>query len=216
MIYGPYVYPFHSQYSFNLRYQGMSPYGWQFVGNVLAVISGLIAAGLYGNIGIKVFCNNIHMDLCRAPPLTTTSGKQLWAAIVPIYWSVAFVVAASIPNFFGLVSVVAAFCVIQFCYSFPPLLALGFWIQKNAMGQDEGFDPATGVVSRHDSGIRRRARGFFSKSWYMNVWRVIYLGSAPATAGLGAYASIEAIIIVFQNPQVNSFACRSSLNLALP
>jgi hypothetical protein len=50
----------------------------------------------------------------------------LWAAIVPLYWSLAFVIAASIPDFFGLVSVVSAFCVIQFCYSFPPILALGY------------------------------------------------------------------------------------------
>ena len=56
MIYGLYVYHFQGQYSYQLSYQGVSPYGWQTVGNILAIISGLIAAGLYGNIGIKVLC----------------------------------------------------------------------------------------------------------------------------------------------------------------
>ena len=42
-----------------VSYQGVSVYGWQTVGNMLAVLSGLIAAGLYGNIGIKVFYNNV-------------------------------------------------------------------------------------------------------------------------------------------------------------
>ena len=137
MAYGLYVYHFQGQYSYSLSYQGVSPYGWQVVSNMLAVTSGLIAAGLYGNIGIKVFYNNILMDLCRAPPLTTQKGKWLWATIVPIYWSVAFIVVASIPTFFGLVSVVAAFCVIQFCYSFPLILAIGYAIKKDATLEGE-------------------------------------------------------------------------------
>ena len=69
MIHGLYVYHFQGQYSYNLSYQGVSPYGWQVVGNMLAVISGLIAARLYGNIGIKVFYNNnILMNPLKAPP----------------------------------------------------------------------------------------------------------------------------------------------------
>ena len=51
MIYGCYVYHFQGQYSYQVSYQGVSVYGWQTAGNMLAVCSGLIAAGLYGNIG---------------------------------------------------------------------------------------------------------------------------------------------------------------------
>jgi Amino acid permease len=61
LIYGCYVYHFQGQYSFQVSYQGVSPYGWQATGNMLACLSGLIAAGLYGNIGIKVFYNNVLM-----------------------------------------------------------------------------------------------------------------------------------------------------------
>ena len=51
MIYGCYVYHFQGQYAYTISYQGVSLYGWQTAGNMLALISGLIAAGLYGNIG---------------------------------------------------------------------------------------------------------------------------------------------------------------------
>ena len=61
---------------------------------MLFIIAGTIAAALYGNIGIKVLYNNVLMEFCNAPPLTTKSGKILWAAIVPVYWSIAFIVAA--------------------------------------------------------------------------------------------------------------------------
>ena len=52
----------YSNFSFNPSFQGVSPYGWQTAGNMLTLISALIAAGLYGNIGIKVFYNNVLMD----------------------------------------------------------------------------------------------------------------------------------------------------------
>lgn len=51
LIYGCYVYHFQGQYAYQISYQGVSIYGWQTAGNMIALISGLIAAGLYGNIG---------------------------------------------------------------------------------------------------------------------------------------------------------------------
>jgi hypothetical protein len=123
------------------------------------------------------------------------------------------IVAGSIPDFFGLVSVVAAFCIIQFCYSFPPILALGYYIQKNAMRGDEGYDANTGQVRKTDSGIKRWIRGFTNGPWYINAFNVIYAGGALATAGLGAYSAIQGMIDVFKNPQINSFTCVSPLNL---
>jgi hypothetical protein len=213
MIYGCYCYYYQGQYTYSISYQGVSPYAWQTVGNMLAVLSGLIAAGLYGNIGIKVLYNQLLIDLFNFPPLTSKKGKIIWATIVPIYWSIAFIVAASIPDFFGLVSVVGAFCVLQFCYTFPPLLALGYFIKVNALCDGEGFNPTTGESIRYDTGIRRWVRGFFNGMWYMNIFNVIYLGGALSTAGLGAYAAIQGMIGAFENPQVNAFSCRSPLDL---
>ena len=64
-----------------LAYQGVSPYGWQTVGDMLGVSSGLIAAALYGDIGIKVFYVNVFMEFFNAPSLFTRCGKILWLAL---------------------------------------------------------------------------------------------------------------------------------------
>jgi hypothetical protein len=194
-------------------YQGVSPYAWQVVGDVLAIVSGLIAATLYGNIGTKVIYNNVFMDWFNAPSLLTRRGKFLWMCIVPIYWIIAFILAAAIPDFFGLTSVTAALCFVQFVYSFPPILALGYYVQKNAMQPGEGFDPSIGQVIYHDRGLKRFIRGFFAKAWYINVWQIIYAGGALAISGLGAYAAITGLISAFQIPQINAFSCQSPLDL---
>ena len=53
MLYGLFIYGYQGQYIQTPSYLGISPYGWQTTGNVLAMISALIAAALYGNIGVK-------------------------------------------------------------------------------------------------------------------------------------------------------------------
>ncbi|KAE9367704.1 transmembrane amino acid transporter protein [Stipitochalara longipes BDJ] len=213
MIYGCYTYFWQGQYSYQISYQGVSPYSWQTVGNVLAVISGLIAAALYGNIGIKVIYNNLLMEWFHAPALITKRGKILWSCIVPIYWIIAFILAASIPDFFGLTGITAAVCFVQFTYTFPPMIALGYRIQKHALQEGEGFDPATGIVTLHDHGIKRLVRGFFADKWYLNVLHVLYVMGALSISGLGAYSSIEQLISAFKIPQLNAFSCTSPLNL---
>ncbi|KAK4973984.1 hypothetical protein LTR28_010934 [Elasticomyces elasticus] len=214
MLYGLFMYAYQGQYAVNPSYQGIEPYAWQSAGNVIAIVSGLIAAGLYGNIGVKVLYNNILIEFLHAPPLTSKKGKILWAAIIPVYWTLAFIIAASIPNFFGLTSLVAAVCILQFTYTFPPLLYLGYAIKKGAMLPGEGFDPATGRVVRHDAGVKRWARGFTKGAWYLNVWNIIYMLGAGVTAGLGAYSAIEALIAAFAQPQIGAFTCHSPLDNA--
>ena len=214
LVYGCYVYYWQGQYSFTISYLGLSIYGFQVACNMMAVISGLIAAGLYGNIGIKVLYNNVLMELFNAPPITTKQGRMLFGAIVPIYWSIAFVIAAAIPDYFGFVSVIAAFCILQFSYTFPPILHLVYTMQKESALEGEGFDARTGLTKHIDSGVKRYIRGFMARKWYINVWHVIHAGGALATAGLGAYAAIQGMIDAFKNPQVNAFTCKSPLNLA--
>lgn len=53
MLSGLYMYGFQGQYVQNPSYLGNSPYAWQSVGNVLAMVTALIAAALYGNVGVK-------------------------------------------------------------------------------------------------------------------------------------------------------------------
>jgi len=211
IFYGCFIYGYQGQYAVNPSYQGVSPYKWQTAGNVISFVSALIAAGLYGNIGVKVLYNNLFTDLLGAPPLNSKTGKLIWVAVIPIYWSIAYIISAAIPNFFGLTSLVSAICIIQFSYTFPPFLYVGYLTKLGALQEGEGFDPVTGVVTRHDSGIKRIIRGF-SKRFVMNSWNTIYFLGALVTAGLGAYSSIEALIAAFKVPSITAFTCHSPLD----
>jgi hypothetical protein len=222
LFFGCFVYAFQGQYSVNPAYQGVAPYAWQTVGNVLAIVSALIAAGLYGNIGIKVLYANIFQEFFHAPPLTARRGKIIWALVTPIYWSLAYIIAAAIPNFFALSSLIAALCIMQFSYTFPPLLHLAYHIRRGAMLPGEGFDLQTGALIRHDRGMGRLVRGFLAKGYpsgggvlgwrtWLNVFNIIFFLGSLATAALGAYSAIEALIEAFSHPSITAFTCTSPL-----
>jgi hypothetical protein len=178
---------------------------------MIAVLSGVIAATLYGNIGIKVIYNNLLVELFSAPPLNTRLGRTLWATIVPLYWTLAFIIAASIPAFFQLTSVTAAVCFVQFTYTFPAMLGLAYFVQRGAMLSEVPFDPISGRVVRIDSGMRRIIRGFFGKYMIINIMLLIYTLGSLVVSGLGAYSAIMSLISTFQEAQVNAFTCTSPL-----
>ena len=196
LVYGCFVYHYQGQYSYNPSFQGVQPYAWQSVGNVLTLVAGLIAAGLYGNIGVKVMYNNIFLDIFNAPPLVTRKGKIFYASIVPVWWSIAFLIAAAIPDYFGFISVMSASTLLNLTYTLPPIIALGFDIQKHAVRPQlgEGFDPATGKVTRQGSGAARLMRGFMSGGMFqvaINMWHVLYFLASLAMCGLGMYAAVD-------------------------
>lgn len=56
-------------------------YRFQTLGNAVSFISALIAALLYGNIGIKIFYSAVMRDVFRLPPLDQRFGKLLWVAL---------------------------------------------------------------------------------------------------------------------------------------
>jgi hypothetical protein len=195
LIYGCFIYHYQGQYSFYPSYQGVSAYGWQTAGNMITLIGALIAAGLYGNIGIKVLYNNILLDIFSVPPLTTKTGKIIYASIVPIWWIIAFIIAAAIPDYFGFVSVISASMLLNLTYTLPPFFALGYDIQRHAIRTElgEGFDPTTGHVIRNETTVRRWVRGFLSGGLFqvaINVWHVIYFFASLSMCGLGMYAAI--------------------------
>jgi len=161
-----------------------------------------------------VLYNNIAVEFFRAPPLTQKNGKLLWALIIPIYWSIAFIIGAAIPDFSGFTSIVSAVCILQFTYTFPPMLHLAFSIKKNALRADEGYDPDTGAIVLHDTGIKRMLRGFMAGRWYLNIWNVLYFFGALATAGLGIWAACENLILIYAVPQLNAYSCKSPLDVS--
>ncbi|TGJ86637.1 hypothetical protein E0Z10_g2104 [Xylaria hypoxylon] len=213
VVYGSFMYYYQGQYTFNPAYLGVSNYGWQTTGNILTLLSGLIAAALYGNIGIKVFYNNVLVDIFNAPLINSKRGKLIYGAIVPVWWSIAFIIAAAIPAYVYFVSIISAAALLNLSYTIPPWIALGYDIKKHTMGT---FDPAVGRTSRGLTGFNRYIRGFWSGGLFqilINIWHVLLFLASLSLSGLGLYASIEGFIEVFKNPQVNSFTCRSPLNL---
>lgn len=171
------------------------------------MVTGLIAACLYGNIGIKVAYVEVFQELLHAPPLTTRAGKILWIGLVPVYWVVAWAVCAAIPQFSYISGLVGAVCILQFTYTFPAILAFGFQIQRDAMTAEEEFDAANGTYRRIDSGITRWVRGFKVK-WMFNTFNFIYFLGALTTAGLGMYSSCLGLIDAFNGTSAaTSFGC---------
>jgi hypothetical protein len=57
MFYGLFMYGYQGQYAINPTYLGIGQYNLQTAGNVFAMLSAVIAAALYGNIGVKGKCN---------------------------------------------------------------------------------------------------------------------------------------------------------------
>ncbi|CZR63599.1 related to amino acid transporter [Phialocephala subalpina] len=120
-------------------------------------------------------------------------------------------IKAGIPDFVGLSGIVSAICILQFTYTFPPMLALAYSMKKNAVLPEEGFDPATGRFERKDSGPKRWVRGFFGGRWYRTVFNFLHMLGALYLAALGSYSAIENLITTFANETTNSFVCKSPL-----
>lgn len=209
LIHGLVVYSYQGQYAFNPSYQGINPYNWQTAANSIELITGLIAACLYGNIGIKVLYNNVGRELFGWPVLETKKGKWLWVILVPVYWAVAFVVSVSIPQFSVFSAFVGAACILQFTYTFPPLLMLGFKAQRDAILPEESFDPTTGRVERRDHGMKRWMRGL-KKEILWNTWDLVFGLGAATTAVLGIYASLSGMVTNYKsNPNLTGWTCNS-------
>ncbi|KAL8711779.1 MAG: hypothetical protein Q9225_007071 [Loekoesia sp. 1 TL-2023] len=206
MIFGFLIYSKQGQFTINPSYQGVSPYTWQTAVNSIALVSTLIAALLYGNIGIKVIYSNVFMDLFGFPSLAKKSGKLLWVAFVPIYWGLAFVVAAAIPSISNLSGLIAALCILQFSYTFPPFLMFFHCAQRDAIQEGEGFEASTGRTIRHDQGISRWMRGL-KKNAALNAFNLFFFLGSLATAVLGIYSAIVGLIDAYATTAVSGFSC---------
>jgi hypothetical protein len=209
LFFGLFIYSYQGQYSYNPVMQGLSPYNWQTAANIMNIVTGLIAAALYGNIGIKVAYVDVFQALFKAPSLTTLRGKILWVALVPLYWALAFIVCAAIPQFTYISGLIGAVCILQFTYTFPAILAFGFQIKKDAMLPQETFDPQTKTYTYVDSGWKRWVRGFKVR-WMLNSFNFFYFLGAVTTAALGIYSSCLGLKAAFNGQSVaTSFGCAS-------
>jgi len=98
LIFGIVVYSQQGQFTINPASQGISIYSLQTLCNVCGLFGALVAAGLYSNVGLKVIYSSLIIDILDGPLLTSKKGRQLWVVLVIAYWSLAFLISASIPN----------------------------------------------------------------------------------------------------------------------
>ncbi|KAI2465360.1 transmembrane amino acid transporter protein-domain-containing protein [Annulohypoxylon bovei var. microspora] len=211
MFFGIFMYSYQGQYTYNPANQGIAMYGIQTAGNILSLISNLVAAVLYSNIGLKVVYVEVFHELLKFPDLTTRIGKIWWAALIPVYWAIAFIIAATVPQFSYIVGLVGALFILSFTYTFPAWLAVGYWIRKDAMVEaEERFDPATQTYNYVDHGWKRWRRGFMKKPFF-NSFNIFYFLGALVTCALGCYSSIESLRQAFNSNIATSLSCTPPL-----
>ena len=185
LIFGLVVYSKQGQFTINPANQGISVYEWQTVTNVFNLVGALIAAGLYGNIGLKVIYQCIVKDVFKGPELDSKNGRYLWTVLVLGYWALAFIIASAIPQISNISGLVAAICILQFSYTFPFFMQLGLDYQSMA------------------------ERVWWKKITFMNCLHLTLGLASLALAGLGAYSAVEGIIAAAATPQGSSFTCAS-------
>jgi len=214
LMYGAYVYAFQGQFTLPLAFQGVSKFAWQTLGNVISLITGIIAAGLYGNIGIKVFYINFIEGYMKGPRLMTPKGRIIWTICVCVYWVLAFIVGSAIPQVQTITGLIAAIAIMQFTYSFPPLLRLGYDVITDAMGADGEYVPGTGAGCRTDTwkDWSRWKRGLFGGRVLFKLFNLVLFLGGMAMACLGMWGAGESIKATFQLAgAATSFGCRSPL-----
>lgn len=208
IFFGAYVYGHFGQYSASNINQVIQPVHLQTVGNIFGLITAFIACLLYFNIGMKTVYIEVFQSVFKFPEITTRKGMWIWFALGPVYWIIAFLVAAAVPNLNGIASLVSALLISNFTYTFPALVYVGYRCQLGAQLEGEGFDPHTGVTTRHDSGMKRWIRGY-KKQWYLTVPNTLYFLGGLAISGMGTWAAIEGLIQIFGpgGTVATSFGC---------
>jgi hypothetical protein len=65
------------------------------------------------------------MDIFNVILLANKVDKVIYALLVPLWWSIALIIAVARPDFFGYVSVVSASTLLNLTYTLPPLFCHG-------------------------------------------------------------------------------------------
>lgn len=208
VFFGAFVYSNYGQYSASTINNVVQPLRLQQAGNILGLIVSFIACLLYFNVGMKTVYIEVFQSALNFPPITTKKGRWMWYLLGPIYWIIAFIVAAAVPNINGISGIVSSIFLVNFTYTFPGIVYLGYKIQLHAQLPGEGFNPATRVTTRHDTGMKRWVRGF-TKGWKTTFPNSFYILCGLACSGMGTWAAVEGLIQIFApgGTVATSFGC---------
>lgn len=159
---------------------------------------------------MKTVYIEVLQEIFNMPHITTKKGRWMWYALGPLYWIIAFLIAAAVPNLNGIVGFVGGLFSLNFTYSLPGIVFVGWSIKDGAKLPGEGFDPVTGVTTVHDSGMKRWVRGYM-KRWHINTFCTLYFLAGIACSGMGTWAAIEGLIAIFGpgGTVATSYGCAS-------
>ncbi|ORX40321.1 transmembrane amino acid transporter protein-domain-containing protein [Kockovaella imperatae] len=211
LLYGAYVYGLQGQYTLPVAYQGVSSYVWQSIGNGLSLWTYTMASVTYLNIGVKIIYWLLFEECFRGPPLMSTKGFFYWTALQAHCWILSFVIGTAIPQVQTIQALIGAAILLQFSYTFPPLMQFAFDVQADASKEDGVYSPVSGV-QRYDSwwSASRWRRGLFgggAKRVAYKWFNAVFFIAALATSGLGIWGSVETIIATFKTSAATSFGC---------
>jgi len=196
VFFGAFVYTYLGQYSITNITQVVSPHNLQVTTNALALITGYLAIFLYFNIGLKTVYIEVCQDIFNLPPITSRKGYYWWLGLGPLYWILALVIAVSVPDFTAITNLIGGLLSLNFTYSIPAIMFAAWAIQSGAALPGEGFDPSTGVTTRHDAGMKRHMRGLV-KNWYLSIPAIIFALCGLASSGMGCWSAIQSLKEVF-------------------
>lgn len=201
LLYGLFVYSQQGQFIMNPANQGISGYALQTTGNVVNLVGSIIAAGLYGNVGVKVVYKVLIQRFFHTPELTSKYGRLIWAPMVVVYYGIAYVIGAAIPQFSNLTTLVGAICILQFTYTFPPLFKFVLDIQLSAIE----IEDETGVYTK---GFSKWTKAY-GRRWIVNTLHIIMFLASLATAGLGIFSGAMGFKESLQTGRATSFGCKA-------
>lgn len=213
LIFGVFVYSFQGKFVSPVANQGINPYGLRLAGNILSIVSGMLAAALYGNVGLKVLYQGFGVPDLKFPQLTTTPGAILWGGLVIIYWGIAFVIGAAIPQVANLSALVGSLCILNFSYTLPAGFMLVLMIKEDA-GALDTYNPETATVDRVDkwSDMSRWKRAVATGDWKRRAGKafltIMFLGGL-CLCGIGLYGAITSMISAYGGNSSSSkaFSC---------
>ncbi|KAH3668451.1 hypothetical protein OGAPHI_002205 [Ogataea philodendri] len=216
LVFGLFVYSYLGQWSYVTANMGIATRALQTATNVINLVSGMLAAVLYANVGLKVAYQGFLVSDFGFPQITTKKGTIFWGVLVIIYWAVAFIIGAAIPGISQLVSIIGAFCIFQFSYTLPFLFILCLLIRLDATEPDT-FDPTTETLVKADSFAswsrwkRALTHGGYLRTSIKLCAFLLFL-AALSCAGLCSYSAIEAAIAFYKNSSASAFGCTAPVS----
>lgn len=171
MLFGLICYSRQGQYSSVLPNINFDNDALILVNNVISLATMMVGCILYGNIGVKLFYENVLRAYFKAPLLVSTKGRWLWTLTVCAYWALAWTIGSAVPNITALITIVGSAGFLQFTYTFPPILLLGHWMQIDAMKADNPWIPGMVPGSNRIDTWKDRSRWIrgFKRYWYVKL-----------------------------------------------